>query len=347
MFVSSFAKIVHWTASVSTDQLALYCKWDCSWYQDLSRQGYDKEPHLHAKGDAANWIFYPMFPLTAKVVAAISGLPSAAATPLASRIAFFFCIWLFLVMVRNDLHQLEDYFLAGSLVALNPYLIYAYVGYSEPLYFTMACVAFIFLQRQRWVASGLAGAVLSATRIVGLLFSISYAIVALRDLGWRRIARDRDLNVVIGVLLCPFGLVLFSLYLYHLSGDALAFSHLRVSWGQNATNPFRVLYESFLQHGWSRVWTVMAIGTLLLSTWLLKIRPEYGVFLGLSVLMGAASGLLIGMPRFIWWQPMFLYGLLVLFQRLRFLWPIYLAFSGGMAAIMIVNWFVGSSNFVT
>ena len=56
-FVSSFAKVVHWTSPVQTSTLESFCRWDCGWYKELAGSGYHKEPHLHYNRDAANWAF--------------------------------------------------------------------------------------------------------------------------------------------------------------------------------------------------------------------------------------------------------------------------------------------------
>jgi hypothetical protein len=346
LFVSSFARIAHWTLHVENSRMGQFCKWDCGWYSMLVTDGYDPYPRHHARGDAANWAFFPLFPLTGAFLARTFGAHPATAVVLAGRIELYFAILSFLVFVRSELETISDYFFAGSLIALNPYLIYGQSGYSEPLYFTLVCLSFIFLQRYRWVASGVAGALLSATRLVGLVFAASYMIVALREAGWRKILRDHSLAIPIGALLCPLGLVLYSLYLYHLTGDALAFSHIQTAWGRSAQNPFMVIDFFYLQREWFRVWSVTAIFALLVSVWLMKVRLEYGIFLAATVLMGAASGSLYGMPRYTWWQPTFLYALLVLLKRVRPAWPVYFVFAGGMSATMIVAWFM-DQNFVT
>lgn len=131
-------------------------------------------------------------------------------------------IYAFLLLVRDGADSTADRFRAGSLVAFNPYLIYAHAGYAEPLYFALLALAFFLASRGRWIASGITGAFLSATRVIGFLFSISYAVISLRDVGWRDGWRKSDLNRIIGFLLCPLGTAIYMLYMYHLTGDALA-----------------------------------------------------------------------------------------------------------------------------
>ena len=38
-------------------------RWDCAWYEGIIREGYYKEPMAHTRMDAANWAFFPLFPM--------------------------------------------------------------------------------------------------------------------------------------------------------------------------------------------------------------------------------------------------------------------------------------------
>ncbi len=339
LFVTSFSKIANWTTQVDSQHVASFCSWDCNWYGTIAGEGYDSYPHRQERGDAANWAFFPLFPLSGRLLLRVFKLPPGVAVVVASRVEFFLAILSFLVLMRRELNGAREYLLAGSLVAFNPYLIYAYTGYSEPLYFTLVCVGFILLQRYRWIGAGLAGALLSATRLVGLIFAVSYLVASLRRIGLRNILRDRSLAVPIGLLLCPLGLVGFSLYLYHLTGDALAFTHIQVAWGRSVSNPIAALVSSLGQHHWPRVAALMACVALGMGLWLIKKRPEYGIFLALAVVIPMASGTVDGMPRYIWWQPPFLYGVWVLLRDRPFMWTAYYMFAGGMASIMLFQWF--------
>ena len=339
LFVYGFGQVAHWTNGVMQGKLAYDCKWDCGWYQSIVAHGYDVVPSANPGHDAANWAFFPLFPMSAVALKTVLRMDSTTATVLASKLELFGAIYAFLLWLRPYLDGFQECFFAGSLVALNPYLIYGHAGYSEPLYVLVACLGFWALERQRWLLAGILGALLSANRFVGLLFALTYAIVMVRDVDWRSTTRSRQWNIVIGLLLCPLGLVLFALFLYHRTGDALAFTHIQVAWGRGAMNPFLVLWHSFYQHGWWRVWAVMVVFALAVGAWLVRHRPEYGIFLLLSVLIPCASGTLMSFPRYLWWQPPFLYVLFLWLRRSVPAWMVYTMFAGGMASFMILQWF--------
>ncbi len=343
-FMHGFGQVAHWTEGARQGTLLDDCQWDCAWYAGITERGYDKQPWPKA-GGSASWAFFPLFPMSATVLKHAFRMDPITATVLASKLELFGAIFAFVLWLRPYLDNNNERFFAGALVALNPYLIYAHAGYSEPLYFMLACLGFWALDRQKWILAGLFGAALSANRSVGLFFALVYGIVALRDVGWRGILKDRSLRIITGLLLCPLGLVLFAIYLYYRVGDALAFAHVQVAWGRNWMNPFTLLWQTYQVHGWPRVFAGMAVAGFLVSLWLMRKRPELGIFLAVSVILPCASGSLYGFPRYLWWQPPFLLVIYLWLRRSLPAWIVYLAFAGGMAAIMILAWFA-KKNFV-
>lgn len=343
-FVAAFSNFAKWEGGAPYYGISDLCRWDCGWYGTVAGSGYDVTP-ARETGDKANWPFHPLFPLTAYPFHHWLKLPLGLSLVLASKLSLLLAIYGFLLMVGNPDDTTVDRFRAGSLVALNPYLVYAHAGYAEPLYFGLLSLAFYLASRRRWIASGAMGALLSATRLVGFLFSVSYAVVLLKDMGWRSIRRERDLNQLVGFLLCPLGTAIFMLYLYHHTGDALAQVHNQVSWGKSPGNPLSVLWQCISGRHWLRVWGGMSLAALAASGWLFKLRkPEYGIYLAIATLIPLSAGYW-GIPRYIWWQPPFLYAIYCALRRHPAWWTIYVAFAAGVASFMVFEWFTGH-NFV-
>jgi hypothetical protein len=185
----------------------------------------------------------------------------------------------------------------------------------------------------------------SATRFVGILFAVSYAIVWLRNWRSRESLPEDRLHRVIGFLLCPIGTVAFMLYLHRRTGDALAQVHSQFAWGKVLGDPLHTLWLCLIGHHWPRFWGIVIVAALLLSGYLMRLRkPELGVFLALSVLIPMA-GTFWSMPRYIWWQPPFLYGVYWVSRRHTGFWIVFMFFSGGVAAFNIVEWW-GIHSFV-
>jgi len=346
LFVNMVSRLATWEGM----GIALYhgsadlCRWDCHYYAMVMEHGYGKTP-VPPDG-FADWPFHPVFPLTAYPFFHWFKLSYRTSMVFASRGTLLLAIFGFVLMARDPGDSTADHFRTGSLVAFNPYVIYAHAGYAEPLYFALFCFAYVLARRRQWIASGSVAAVLSVTRVVGFLFSLCYAVMWLRDpearVNWRR----TDLDRVIGLLLCPLGAAVFLLYMYHLTGDALAAqAHIHVAWHKIAGDPFSVLLMALHVHGWARVWGAMSVVGLLASAWLIKLgKPELGIFLAITILL-ALSANYWGTARYLWWQPPFLYAIHCFLKRHAGWWNVYIAFAAAMGAFMIIAWFSGH-NFV-
>jgi len=354
LFTYGIANFATWEGAAHYGRMKDLCLWDCRWYQSIVEFGYfhsiteARATHPeHQDWVAVNWPFYPLFPMTASGLRKVFRLSPAGSLVLAGKLELLLAIYAFLLMLSGELETTEDRVRAGSLVAFNPYLIYAHAGYSEPLYFTLIALSFYFARRSRWLAAGAMGGLASATRVTGFLFSISYLLEWLRAQEGRLSWRALDRKAVIGLLLCPLGMALFVLHLRARVGDALAFQQAEISWGRWLGNPISTLILCFQQTRlhWPPVWAVMVIAACLVSLWLFKLgKPEMGTYLALVLLLATSTGYW-SVARYIWWQPPFLYAIYRLLRRNAGAWLIYSALAAGMAAFMVLEWFSGH-NFV-
>jgi Gpi18-like mannosyltransferase len=339
LFVTMVARMATWEGIDSYYSSADLCRWDCGIFGQVLTLGYQK--------GSALWLFHPAHPLLAYPLYYWLHLPLKTSLVLASKIALFFAIYGFILMLSDRIDSGMDRWMAGSLVAFNPYILYGHAGYSESLYFAALTFAFYFAARQRWITSGALGGFASLTRMVGVVFTASYAVILAERRGWRRL----EWRKLAGLALCPMGTLLYMLYQYHRAGDGLAQIHSHVSFvGSQFSNPLTALWSPLHHHHWPRVWAIMVIAAFMASAWLFKLRkPEMGIYLVLSILVallgGSLGGDLYGMARYIWWQPPFLYAIYVGLRRRPWLWPIYLVFASGVASFLIVEWFTGH-NFV-
>ncbi len=336
-FVWGVGKAVPWELGTDHGKTADFCRWDCVWFQSVVDDGYDFEPGR--QGIRVNWVDFPLFPLSAAPLKYVLHLSSALALIVASKCTLYASILCFLLMVREELNSTYDYLMAGSLVAFNPYVIYAHVGYSEPLYFALAALAFFLLKQNRWISSGIAGGFLSATRMVGCLFALSYLIACLGRVRRGGGKSDDALTIFLGLLLCPAGVALYMLYLYHHAGDALGFLHAQVGWHREMGNPFVVLAHSLREHGWVKYWALTAGVGLVASGWLfLRREPGMAAFLAGAVLIPLCADTMC-MPRYVWWQPPFLYAIFSVLKRGPLWHPLYFWLAGGVASVVIILWF--------
>ncbi|MFO1059453.1 MAG: hypothetical protein U1E53_21105 [Dongiaceae bacterium] len=299
-------------------QLTAFCKWDCNWYASIVDGGYHLAPGGIAAGDAANWGFFPLLPLLARLVRAVTGLNAGASLLLTTGCLLPACIAAFLRLLKAYGIALDPW-LAGSLVAFSPYAVYAHAGYSEALYFALTASALVALRRGGWMSAGLLGGGAAATRLVGLCVVLPMLTRLLRPGG----GPARPPGPVSGPLvpwvaigLVPLGTALFCWHLYLRTGDLLAYQSMVVgSWDRIPDNPFVLLWACLVVPGWFRFFGLTILAGLAAAFYLCR-RGEVGLALMLAAaILMPLSGAISGMPRYVFWQPAFLLVLAILAQH--------------------------------
>jgi hypothetical protein len=327
------------------------CHWDCLWYASIVDLGYMADQsdfimtdyaHLMQVGKG-NWAFFPVFPLLAKAVQLIFGMPTWAALLISSKLFFWISIFLFVLVATRRFGDRAGP-LAATLVAFNPYLVYGHVGYSEPLYFTLTMLGFLSIWNNKWLAAGWLTAVLSATRLVGLSLVFSLLLKLIRKRIFSEGVERRTL-VLLALALCPLGIALFTTYLHFHMGDALAFMNVQIAWGRSFQIPLDSLITALLRADRNTYFALCAIAGLAMAVWLYRHQQiEEAVFLGITVLIPLMTGVL-SMPRFVFWQFPFLWGVLQFSLRYPLFKTVYVTASLAMGLAMVGIWY-GENSFV-
>lgn len=330
------------TLTLMAEPYAGMCNWDCLWYSHTVQNGYDINTHGeawgHVKADAANWAFFPLFPLLATGLHKLLPIALWSAPVLTSKLCFLASIFAFMKFTRAYSPQTPAV-LAGMTLAFNPYSLYGNAGYTEPLFLFLACTSLYHLKMRRYEASGIFAAFLTGTRLVGVSIAFSYAVVLLQDMRAGRAIPWQ--KVIPGALLIPLGLALFMIFLHARMGDALAFSHVQRAWMREPGNPFAHLIDGFTSgEPLFALWAAMTLAALLATVYLTyRKRLELAIFSALCTLIPLSTALW-SIPRYIWWQAPILLVVAELISKKR-IWMV--AVPAGMAGLvyMYAGWFSG------
>jgi hypothetical protein len=233
-----------------SDFVQSLCRWDCGWYQSVAN-GYELPPPM-ARNGAANWAFFPLYPLLVRAVQSVSGLDWAHAGFIVSNLTGVVAAAVARPLMRGE----RAYWLFAFGVVAGPFSFLFSLSYSEGLFILLTLLALRALQRSDYVAAGAWGALVSATRVTGLLIGLAILVQAIVDqlrAGTRPAALPlallADRRLLLAGLLVPLGLIAFMLHLKLLMGDGLAFSHVQVGWGRTLANPLVNWWETF-STGW-------------------------------------------------------------------------------------------------
>ena len=262
-------------------------QWDSEWYFRIATEGYRYNGYPTIP---QNIVFYPLYPMLARGLAAITGLTPSDALLLVSNVAGLLAIVALFKLVREEFGD-QLALTTTTLLSFFPTSILLSAGYTESLELLLIVCFFLALKRKQYFSAALFAGLAVATRSTG--------IVLLPVLLWE-MWRNRDQKpflpaLIPCVLVATSGLWLFMIYLWRAFGDPLVFSEGQAAYHQGTTlvarliaalefepftrmilndwNPwgldswFTLLFIVLIFVGWFRLrlsWTLFAIGALLL-----------------------------------------------------------------------------------
>jgi hypothetical protein len=233
-----------------SDYITKICDWDCHWYRGVA-YGYDVFPAAGRAGDA-NWVFFPLFPLLTRLVQMVTGLDWAHAGFVFSNLCGIAAALICRPLLRSE----RAYWLFAVGLIAGPFSLHFSLPYSEALFILLTLLALRALERSRYVTAGGWGALLSATRVTGVLIGFALVVQAVVDkrrsgLAWAELPRAllTDRRLLLGALLVPIGLIAFMVYLRFHTGDGLAFAHAQIGWSRSVGNPIAKWWATMLT-GW-------------------------------------------------------------------------------------------------
>ena len=186
-----------------------WLRWDGWWYVMIARHGYTYVPH-HISSVA----YFPLYPLAARVVAAVVPGGAALATIVVTVVSGAVAFVLFHSWCRRRMSGPAAR-AALIVLALYPFAWFLYgAAYSDALFLALALTAFLLLEDDKPLLAGLVGALATAARPTGITLVIGLVAVMVerRRVRGQRIGtwlRRRDL----GVLLSLMGLATWCAYL--------------------------------------------------------------------------------------------------------------------------------------
>ncbi len=209
--------------------------WDAEWYRRIATEGYPSSATA-----TASWPFFPLYPLTAKAVAALTGGNLDLAGFLVSNVCYgISCLYSYRYIMLTRENEEEAYFYI-ALMTYGACGFYDSILYTEAMYLMFLTMCWCYLKEGRYLRMGICGALMSATRNTGVFFVF---VVILHELQvWRRQRRENgerldvigflrtsfsNERLVLGTMLVPSGLFAYMYYLYQRTGDGLAFVHIQ------------------------------------------------------------------------------------------------------------------------
>lgn len=306
-----FLNFIFWSGRNSFDgnffeAISIY---DTGWYKTIIEDGYWPEPAGGDKGDAANWAFFPLYPMIIRGLHFVIPLNYDVLAFVVNSLFFVMALTLavkYILLTRNDWVQAIVFVF---LMAFGVYNFYFSILYTEAPFLFFVIAFFYCMERKHYLLMGLFGALASATRNLGIMLVFPLAAHYIEHYFNNNKFHIKtflgnffgNVKLVLGTTLIPLGLFSYMLYLYFRVGDSMAFVHIERSWGKaDLTNPVRVLWNSLSNVDsfvfYLSLWGVWGI----YCAWLLFCRKRWAEFtMAFLVIMIPLSASVIGVPRYL------------------------------------------------
>lgn len=269
---------------------------------------------IAAKGYTVNAGFFPLFPFSIYIVTLpFNVLPFA---PIQYFIAVFLvsiyflaAIILFYKLIKLDYKENVAIWSIIFLLIFPTSFFFAGI-YSEGLFLLLSLASFYFARKKKWFLAGILGALLTATRLVGI------AIVPAMLYEYFKNEKNRSLSKLLSIFLTPLGLIAYVVYNLQKWGDAFYFIKAQGNFANNRSVDSIVLFpqtifryikilislKPTIYEWWVAFFEIsFFIFALVLFyiAWKKKIRVSYLIFGALCFLIPASSGTFTALPRYL------------------------------------------------
>lgn len=238
--------------------------WDTAWYVSIAEDWYSI-PEMFG--------FFPLYPLLMRFFGFFVGDYYLAGLLVSNVSLLVACILLY-KLVRLDGDR-DTAFRSVKYLFLFPTAFVFSGVFTESLFLALLLACFYYARKGRWLLVGIFGFFLSLTKAFGMFMILPLAYEYLRAKNFR--LKNCRLDSV-PLLLIPCGLLVFSAYNYYLTGDYLAFIHIKEGrWFHKLSNPLTGLYNNLANENFSCSFNVILdiIAILLLSLFYRKIGFPY------------------------------------------------------------------------
>ena len=293
-----------------SELLNLPLRWDAGWYLQLAREGYEYTPRVGPAGQQ-NIVFFPAFPLTVRTVALLLGNnhPAYVFGATAVSLLLFVLGMTYLYHLAREFLTPDESATALWMLAAYPFALFYGAIYTESLFLVGTAGAFYHFRRDELGRAALWGLAVGLTRPNGFFLCVPLGICAL-ERSW--FEGRRLTPAAIAAAAAPVGgVLLYSLYIWQLTGNPLAWAAGHAAWGRTykglshlVTDRYRIITESgipaYLGHEPYDFLNAVGVIFVLAAVWPLARRFSlaYAAFILINILPPLSAGGLMSAGRF-------------------------------------------------
>jgi hypothetical protein len=336
---------------LSREPLAnLPARYDAGWYAGIATEGYSWDHTFQVQRNIA---FFPALPLLMRPVGFVFGMYDQTASRerrslralwagvVISLAAFAWALY-YVTRLAAELIGRERAAGAAMLLAAYPFALFYNAPYTESLFLLGAVAACYHFRRGEWLAASLWGLLVGLTRPNGCFVSLPLAIIGLEQLyrahaagGTATLRADGQAVAVrlVTAAMPGIGMLLFTTYLYVLTGVWFAWARSHEAWGRTfqGFGPFLAFFERIRDEPFLQLITSHPANTL----------NTLGVVFGLALIypvfrrLGAAWGVFVIVNLV---PPLFAGGVLSMGRLSATLFPLFIVMAAVVSPRYIPAW---------
>jgi hypothetical protein len=230
---------------VSSNEVAnLQMRWDAAWYFGIATEGY--RLLSHNPNDQQNFVFFPAYPTLMRIGGRLLGNVGTSyvlAGTIVSFVAFFWALTYIFRLARDLIGDEVKANYSVWAIAAYPFAWFFSATYTESLFLLGAAGAFYHFRRSEWVKAAAWGLLVGLTRPNGCFLSIPLALLAISPWlpAWLAGGRRESAPPFsVGRMIVPMlvaampgvGVLIYSAYIWQLTGDPLAWAAGHAAWGR-------------------------------------------------------------------------------------------------------------------
>jgi hypothetical protein len=344
---------------VSKNELInLPARWDAGWYLTIAQVGYRWDRRSRGQQNIA---FFPAYPMLIRVGGRLLGGSTGQvvlAGVLISYAAFFGGLLYLFKLARGHpaLASSDRARAAVLLLGSYPFAVFYGTLYTEGLFLCATVGAFWHMRQQQLWRVAAWGLVAGLTRPNGLFLCLPLALMALTD-AWRVEADTasrirRAVRALLAAAAPGLGVLVYSLFLYQLTGNPFEWAAIQVRWGRTSGVAWQSLGGPFgyvAQHGFHEYLraetpnflnlTAAAFAAVLIWPVTRRLGVAYGALVAINLGLPLALGGAISMGRFTATMfPLFLWLGAAIPERRLGMWVLVFALGQGLMAVLFYTW---------
>ncbi len=344
---------------VSRNELInLPARWDAGWYLDVAQVGYRWDPDKRGQQNIA---FFPAYPLLMRTGGRLLGGSTPEVVLAGVVVSCGAFLWALMYLFRlasahPALGTTDRARWAVMLLGSYPFAIFYGPLYTEALFLAASLGAFWYMRQRRLWRVAAWGLVAGLTRANGAFLSLPLALLALTETSPIEARIAYRLRTGLPALLAAaapgIGALLFSLFIYRLTGNPFEWAAIQERWGRTVGGGLHSIGAPFgyvAEHGFFEYLRTEAGNFINLTTaafaaalvWPVtrRLGLAYGALVAINLVVPLALGGALSMARLTATMfPLFLWLAAAVPERRLGVWVLVFAIGQGFMAVLFYTW---------